>query len=100
MQSTGQTSTQAVSLVPMHGSQMIYATTIMILVTLAIHDESPAFGGPSAAAAPGRSTGRIGAFGATAAFHHGLLARPEAPRPPTDACDPALTGIFTARPPH
>lgn len=28
MQSTGQTSTQAVSLVPTHGSQMIYATTI------------------------------------------------------------------------
>jgi hypothetical protein len=28
MQSTGHTSTQAVSLVPMHGSQMIYATTI------------------------------------------------------------------------
>src|SRR3954463_8765210 len=33
MQSTGQTSTHAVSLVPMHGSQMIYATALMILVS-------------------------------------------------------------------
>ena len=35
MQSTGQTSTQAVSLVPMHGSQMIYATAVMILAATA-----------------------------------------------------------------
>src|SRR5882672_10998183 len=33
MQSTGQTSTHAVSLVPMHGSQMIYAIGLMILVS-------------------------------------------------------------------
>ena len=33
MQSTGQTSTQAVSLVPMHGSQMIYATVLILLAS-------------------------------------------------------------------
>ena len=32
MQSTGQTSTQAVSLVPMQGSQMIYAITLIIVL--------------------------------------------------------------------
>ena len=31
MQSTGQTSTHAVSLTPMHGSQMIYATALILL---------------------------------------------------------------------
>src|SRR5438477_3832307 len=31
MQSTGHTSTQAVSLVPIHGSQMMYAITLIIL---------------------------------------------------------------------
>jgi len=31
MQSTGQTSTHAVSLVPMHGSQMIYAIALILL---------------------------------------------------------------------
>src|SRR4051812_36970349 len=33
MQSTGQTSTHAVSLVPRHGSQMIYAIGLMILAS-------------------------------------------------------------------
>jgi len=33
MQSTGQTSTHAVSLVPMHGSQMIYAIAFILLQT-------------------------------------------------------------------
>src|SRR5258708_2480065 len=33
MQSTGQTSTHAVSLVSMHGSQMIYATVLILLVS-------------------------------------------------------------------
>src|SRR3954465_4036603 len=33
MQSTGQTSTHAVSLVPMHGSQMIYATILILLAS-------------------------------------------------------------------
>src|SRR4051812_49824700 len=33
MQSTGQTSTHAVSLVPMHGSQMIYATMLILLAS-------------------------------------------------------------------
>src|SRR4029450_6441787 len=31
MQSTGQTSTHAVSFVPMHGSQMIYATVLIMI---------------------------------------------------------------------
>src|SRR5690348_16449530 len=31
MQSTGHTSTQAVSLMPIHGSQMMYAITLIIL---------------------------------------------------------------------
>src|SRR6185295_176897 len=42
MQSTGQTSTQAVSLVPTHGSQMIYAILFIILAGLA-GPKSPAY---------------------------------------------------------
>src|SRR4029079_13946779 len=42
MQSTGQTSTHAVSLVPMHGSQMIYATGLMILAANPAQEGAPA----------------------------------------------------------
>jgi hypothetical protein len=47
MQSTGQTSTQAVSLVPMQGSQMIYAITLILLVLSRLAG-APAPGGPAA----------------------------------------------------
>src|SRR5580765_4587880 len=40
MQSTGQTSTHAVSLTPMHGSQMIYATALILLVAMP-REETP-----------------------------------------------------------
>jgi hypothetical protein len=42
IQSTGQTSTHAVSFTPMHGSQMIYATTLILLAAAAV----PAHGQP------------------------------------------------------
>src|SRR5713101_2375536 len=41
MQSTGQTSTHAVSLVPTHGSQMIYANSFIILAIVAALKGSP-----------------------------------------------------------
>ena len=44
MQSTGQTSTQAVSFVPMQGSQMIYAITLILLALSGIFESAPAAG--------------------------------------------------------
>jgi hypothetical protein len=41
MQSTGQTSTHAVSLVSMHGSQMIYATVFIILGAITSGEAAP-----------------------------------------------------------
>src|SRR5229473_7226337 len=41
MQSTGQTSTHAVSLVPTHGSQMIYANPFIILAIVAALEGAP-----------------------------------------------------------
>ncbi len=41
MQSTGHTSTHAVSLMPMHGSQMIYATAVIILAATAGQEAPP-----------------------------------------------------------
>src|SRR6266850_2157820 len=69
MQSTGQTSTHAVSLVPTHGSQMIYANSFIILAIVA--------------ALPTPGLGRF--------------VEPRPPSPYT--CDPALAALFTpARP--
>ena len=42
MQSTGQTSTHAVSFTPMHGSQMIYATLLIILAAMGAQGGRPA----------------------------------------------------------
>src|SRR5688572_27501405 len=44
MQSTGQTSTQALSFVPMHGSQMMYATDAPSRSVPSDHVNTPGFG--------------------------------------------------------
>ena len=81
MQSTVQTSTHAVSLVPTHGSQMMYATFLIILVMLAAQPLSQ----------PPRP-------GETHGSSRGLSAR-DVEKPPPYTCDPALTALFTpARP--
>lgn len=74
MQSTGQTSTQAVSFVPMQGSQMIYAITLILLV-LSTSDHL-----------------RVG-FGDAG----GPIAPPDAAA--SLVCDPAFAGLFTPRRP-
>ena len=76
MQSTGQTSTHAVSFVPMHGSQMMYATAFII---------------------PKR--GREGFFAALIVWVvlSGAPTVSEQKPLPTPFCDPALARLFAPR---
>jgi hypothetical protein len=81
MQSTGQTSTHAVSLVPTHGSQMMNANPFIILAIAATLKGSPYAWIDAVSESPRAWTDASAAQEASA------------------ACDPALTGLFTpARP--